>query len=168
MNGYTLREIKEEDLEKVTEIYNHYVQNTTATFHQYTLQPEEMKPLVFFDNAKYMAFVIIGKGDICGYCLLTQFKTREAYNHTAEITVYLDPNHVGKGIGSRAVKHIEDFANSKDIHVLVAVICGENDKSIKLFERNGYFKCAHYKEVGKKFGRLLDVVSYQKILLDKV
>jgi L-amino acid N-acyltransferase YncA len=50
------------------------------------------------------------------------------------------------------------------MHVLMATICGENDKSIRLFEKNGYFKCAHYKEVEEKFGELLDVVAYQKIL----
>ncbi len=48
--------------------------------------------------------------------------------------------------------------------MLVATICGENAASIGVFAKNGYEKCAHYKEVGQKFGQLLDVVAYQKIL----
>lgn len=63
-----------------------------------------------------------------------------------------------------AVKYIEGFAKNKNIHVLVATICGENSGSINLFEKNGYTKCAHYKEVGEKFGQFLDVVAYQKII----
>ncbi|WP_394325579.1 GNAT family N-acetyltransferase [Methanosarcina barkeri] len=52
----------------------------------------------------------------------------------------------------------------QNIHVLIATICGENSKSINLFVRNGFSKCAHYKEVGEKFGQLLDVMAYQKII----
>jgi phosphinothricin acetyltransferase len=58
----------------------------------------------------------------------------------------------------------EEFAQRTGIHVLIVTICGENNMSIKLFEKNGYFKCAHYKEVGKKFGQWLNVVAYQKII----
>jgi phosphinothricin acetyltransferase len=71
---------------------------------------------------------------------------------------------VGRGLGGRGAQFIEDVAKSNGIHVLVATICGENEASIRLFERNGYEKCAHFREVGKKFGRWLDVVAYQKIL----
>ena len=63
-----------------------------------------------------------------------------------------------------AIRYIEEFAKKQKLHVLVATICGENEASIHLFAKNGYVKCAHYKEVGQKFGQLLDVVAYQKIL----
>ena len=164
MVQYRLEELREEQLTNITEIYNHYVLHTTATFHDHPIAIEEMKELVFFDNPKYKTFVITDDNNICGYAILTQFKKREAYDGTAEVTVYLKPDYIRKGLGSLAVKYIEDIAKNSNIHVLVAIICGENHKSIKLFERNDYFKCAHYKEVGKKFGKLLDVVSYQKII----
>jgi phosphinothricin acetyltransferase len=164
MNDYRFEEAREEHLPKLLEIYNYYILNSTATFHINPISMEEMREIIFFDNPKYKAFVIKEKEDICGYCILTQFKKREAYDISAEVTVYLKPDYVGKGIGSLAIKHIETLARKNDIHALIAIICGENEKSIKLFEKNGYIKCAHYKEVGKKFGRLLDVVCYQKII----
>lgn len=164
MNDIKFREMQIEHLPSVLEIYNYYVINTTATFHAHTLTIDEMKELVFFDNPKYRTFVIVDNGVICGYVILTQHKKREAYDGTAEVTVYLRHDYVGKGVGSLAVKFIEQYASTKELHVLIAGICGENSKSINLFERNGYMKCAHYKEVGKKFGKLLDVVAYQKIL----
>jgi phosphinothricin acetyltransferase len=162
MGKFCFYEMKEEYLDQVLQIYTHYVLNTTATFHSRLLTREEMREIVFFSSEKYKTFVICEEEEICGYVLITQHKKREAYDGTAEVTVYLKPDFIGKGIGSMAIKHVEDYAKKHQLHVLVATICGENEESIRLFEKNGYIKCAHYKEVGQKFGQLLDVVAYQK------
>lgn len=161
---YQFHEMTERYLDEVLRIYSHYVLNTTATFHSSQPTREDMKKLVFYERECYRAFVISAGEEICGYVFITQHKAREAYDGTAEVSVYLKPAYIGQGLGSLAVKHIEDFAKNQGLHVLVATITGENDKSISLFARNGYEKCAHYKEVGQKFGRRLDVVAYQKIL----
>lgn len=164
MSDYLFKEAREEHISDLLDIYNYYVLNTTATFHSKSLTEEAMKELIFFNNPKYRTFVIVKDEIICGYVLLTQHKSREAYDRTGEVTVYLRPESIGTGIGSLAVKYIEEFAKSKGFHVLIATICGENHQSIKVFERNGYEKCAHYKQVGSKFNQWLDVVAYQKIL----
>jgi len=164
MEKYSLREMTEEYLDEVLQIYTYYVLNTTATFHSQPLTREAMREIVFFDTEKYKTFVICENGKVCGYVLITPHKKREAYYGTAEVTVYLKPDYTGQGLGSMAVKHMEEYAKKHKLHVLVATICGQNEKSIRLFEKNGYWKCAHYKEVGQKFKQLLDVVAYQKIL----
>lgn len=151
-------------LKDVLDIYTYYVLNSTATFHAHGLSLQEMKELTFFDNSLYRTYVIFADNELSGYVILTQHKKREAYNGTAEVTIYLKQEYTGLGIGSRAIKFIEEYAISKRIHVLIATICGDNISSINLFSHNGYEKCAHYKEVGRKFGQLLDVVAYQKIL----
>lgn len=164
MQEHLFQEVKDHHISDLLEIYNYYVLNTTATFHASPLDEQAMKGLVLFKDTKYKTFVIIENGYINGYVLLTQHKNREAYDKTGEVTVYLKPGVIGKGLGTMAVKHIEEFAKNVGFHTLIATICGENDKSIKVFERNGYEKCAHYKEVGMKFGQWLDVVAYQKLL----
>jgi phosphinothricin acetyltransferase len=157
-------EMKPKYLQDVLDIYMYYVLNTTATFHMHTLDKKEMQELVFFDNSKYKAFVMIEQGEICGYVIMSPYKKREAYIDTAETTIYLKNDKLGRGLGSLAVNYIEQYARLQGIHVLIAGICGENNRSIRVFEKNGFEKCAHYKEVGQKFGKLLDVVAYQKIL----
>jgi len=164
MRSYNFKELEENDLSEVTKIYNHYVINTSATFHAHPLFTDEMRELVFFESAKYKTYAILDGHIMVGYLIITQHKKREAYDGTAEVTIYLKPEYTGKGIGSPAIKFAEEVAGKYSIHVLVATISGNNDKSIKLFEKNGFVKCAHYKEVGKKFGQWLDVVAYQKIL----
>lgn len=164
MEEYYFREMTEEYLDKVLQIYTHYVLNTSATFHSQPPTRQTMREIVFFDNEKYKTFVICKEAEVCGYVLITQHKKREAYDGTAEVTIYLKPAYIGKGLGSMAIKYIEEYAKKQYLHVLVATICGQNEESIRLFEKNGYLKCAHYKEVGQKFGQRLDVVAYQKII----
>ena len=154
----------EQHLDTVLEIYTHYVLNTTVTFHSKPPSRDEMKDIVFFNSDRYKTFLICDDDEVCGYVLITQHKKREAYDVTAEVTIYLKPDCAGKGLGSMALNHIEEYAKTQNLHVLVSNICFENKASIKLFERNGYWKCGHFKEIGHKFGQRLDMLAYQKIL----
>jgi phosphinothricin acetyltransferase len=124
----------------------------------------ELRQIVFLNHEKYQTYLIHYRNEMVGFCFLTQFRKREAYDWTAEIGVYLKPEFTGRGLGGSIVTFLEDIARSKRIRVLLASISGENTSSIRLFERMGFEKCAHYREVGEKFGRLLDIVDYQKIL----
>ncbi|CAM4452699.1 L-amino acid N-acyltransferase YncA [Paenibacillus endophyticus] len=76
----------------------------------------------------------------------------------------MDPDHVGKKVSTAAIRFLETQARELGFHVLVATICTKNERSIRMFERLGYEKSAHFKEIGNKFGRWLDIASYQKIL----
>ncbi len=156
--------VKEEIVDELRDIYQYYINHTTATFHKKEISKEEMRELVLFSHPKYESYVIRYSGELCGYVILTQYKGREAFDYTAEVTIYLKSGYEGKGLGSCALEFIEQRARTKDLHVLIALICGENKGSIALFEKHGYEKCAHYKEVGYKFSRWLDLVCYQKML----
>ena len=164
MSGIVFREFQSGDMQQTLDIYNYYVVNSNATFHIRPLTPDEMKEILVSDNPKYKTFVVLDNQIICGYAIMAQYKKREAYDGTAEITVYLSHEFLGQGVGSLAVRYIEQYAKTWNIHTLIAVICGENTRSIRLFEKNGYDKCAHLKEVGKKADKHLDVVIYQKLL----
>lgn len=164
MEKIFFEEIEENDLGEILDIYNYYVLNTTATWHFYPLDEAQMKELVFFTDKRYKAFTIRGDARICGYVSVRQYKPREAYADTAEIGIYLHKDCCGKGIGDMALAYIEQFSKENKFHVLLASISRDNMGSIRLFEKNGYEKCACLKEVGRKFGKLLDNVVFQKIL----
>jgi phosphinothricin acetyltransferase len=159
-----IEEYREEHLAELTEIYNYYVLNTTATWHTQPMTADDMRKLVVSGGERYKTFVLTEGRCVCGYVSIREFKPRDAYIGTAEIGIYFRPEYCGRGLGDKAVQHIETYAKSAGFHVLIAAISGENTASIRLFEKNGYEKCAHYREVGIKFGKRLDAVSYQKIL----
>lgn len=164
MSELYLRPVEESFLPELTSIYNYYILNTTVTFHAKEIDIDGMKEILFDDDPRFPSYAIFDGDELCGYCILAHFKKREAYDSTAEVTVYLKPGYERKGIGTYAVGRLEELAVQSGFHVLLAVICEENKGSIGIFSRLGYEKCAHYREVGMKFGRLLDVVCYQKIL----
>lgn len=165
MAQVTFEELKEEHLNAVLEIYNYYIINTSVTFHLHPLNTDELTKVVYLKDQKYKSFIIRYGEVICGYVVLGKHKERPAYDVTAEVAVYLRHDYIQKGIGTLAVKFIEDVARqNKEIHSLIATVCSENKESIRLFEKCGYERCAYYREIGKKFGRYLDLVVYQKII----
>lgn len=160
----SFRPIQKKDLREVASIYNYYVENSTATFHLDPISEMEMEETLLLNHPVYQSFVVLFDEDVCGYCYLGQFRKKEAYDISAEITLYIHPYFTGKKIGVSVLSFMEKTAKELGLKNLVGVITSENTSSIKLFEKCGYFKVGHLKNIGVKFGRALDVVSYQKEL----
>ncbi len=157
-------EMHEKYLDEALAIYSWYVANSTATFQIQSATIDEMRGLLFFEGSQYRSFAALEDGRFVGYGIITRYKTRCAFARTAEITVYLHHEKTGRGYGKAMVTHLEAFARSGGLHVLIAQISGENSGSCTLFERCGYRKCSHYHEVGYKFERWIDLVCYEKKL----
>lgn len=155
----------DQHLPSILEIYNHYILHTTATFSIEPLTIEEIKKVVVSGHPRFPTFVIVDGEEVIGYVLLARYKPREAYDRTAEVTIYLKEGQVGRGIGKLAMSFIEETAHKLNFKVLLGVICKENEESIRIFEKFGYFQCAHFIQVGEKFGKILDVVIYEKLLI---
>ncbi len=151
-----------ENLHAVKAIYDWYIKNATATFHTEPITLEQLQEFIFIDHLLYKSFLIHADDELAGYCFLTYHKKRPAYDRTAEISIYLKPEFAGKGIGREALRCLEDIAKEIGLKNLVGVITGDNLSSMALFEKAGFIKCAHFKNVGEKFGKVLDVVAYQK------
>ncbi|MCK9593099.1 MAG: N-acetyltransferase family protein [Methanoregula sp.] len=154
--------VTENNLGSIKEIYDYYIVNSTATFHGEKITIPELKEFLFIAHPKYRSFILRENNVIIGYCFLTRYKKRQAYDRTAELSIYIKPEYTGKGIGVVALKYLEEAAKNSGIHVLVGTLCGENNASIRLLEKSGYTRCAHMKNIGEKFGKILDVVIYQK------
>lgn len=152
------------DLVAIKEIYDYYITKTTATFHTHPISFEELREIIPFYNKKYPSYLVKVDGKTAGYCYLSQFKKRQAYDRTAEATVYLKQEFCGQGVGFQTVTFLEQAALRRDIKVLLGTITGTNENSIRLFAKCGFTKCAHFNQVGQKFDELLDVVIYEKIL----
>jgi phosphinothricin acetyltransferase len=115
MSGVIIEEFGEEHLQSALDIYNYYIANTTATFHTRELSKDEMRELVFFHSDKYKTFVLKDNGAILGYVSLKPYSKREAYEKTAEVTVYIRQDHIGGGLGRTAVRYIEEFGRILDV-----------------------------------------------------
>jgi L-amino acid N-acyltransferase YncA len=164
MQDIVFRELEESDIPSLMDIYNHFVMHTTFSFHTEPVALAEFTESVIHANPRYRTFVIMLEGNLQGYVQVMPHKKKQAYDTTGEVTIYLHPECVGKGIGTAALQHIEDIAKQNGFHVLIATICADNSRSMQSFMKNGYSQCAHFREVGFKWGKYLDIVTYQKII----
>ena len=166
MKETTFIEMQEDDLPAVLDIYNHYIATTTVTFDPEPIPMETFRTRILLNHDLYKAYVVQQTSEIAGFCFLCQFNKHESYDQTAEMGVYIKPEYTRQGVGSRAVGHLQKIAAAKGIKVLIASISGENEASIVLFRKLGWEECAHFRRVGEKWGRAIDVVFFQKSLED--
>lgn len=162
---FALRSVKDTDAQAIADIYNHYVEATTTSFETEPLTVEQMGERIALISAEYPYFVCVSpaEGDkVVGYCCAHLWKERRAYCNTLEVTIYLDPQHKGRGAGSLLMRRlIEACREMKTCRNLIACITEENAESIKFHAKMGFEKVSHFKKVGNKLGRWLDVVDMQ-------
>lgn len=156
------REIEEDDLTTIKEIYDWYIGHSTATFHTEPITIEQLKEFIYINHPLYNSYLIYKGKEIAGYCYLTNYKKRQAYDRTAEVTIYLKPEFCNRGIGKIALNCLEERAKENGLKNLIGIISGDNAGSISLFEKCDYIKCAHFRNVGEKFNKVIDVVAFQK------
>ena len=164
MSQVTIRLATVDDLETINAIYNHYVATSTSTFQ---LEPETAAArLAWFQQRTPQQPVIVAqKGDtLVGWASLSTHKGREGYNKTTELSIYLRPDDIGQGIGKIMIKDLIRRATDYGYHVLIGGVTTEQTASMRLHESLGFTKVAHFREVGFKFGRWLDVAYFQMLL----
>ncbi len=158
-----IRHAKPEDAGQIAEIYNYYILNTHHTFETEPLSAEEMLERVVEICESYPYLVAEENGEILGYVYATQFKLRQAYKHSVEASIYVKNQAKQKGIGSQLYEKLLAELAETDVHAIMAGISLPNEASVKFHEKLGYEKVAHFKEVGYKLGRWVDVGFWEML-----
>jgi phosphinothricin acetyltransferase len=156
-----------DDLPALTEIQNHYIQNTHITFDVAAFTPEER--IGWFnehsDGKRYRILVAEDeRSRFLGYVATGRFRPKQAYETTVEISVACSPDMVGKGVGTKLYAQILHLLNNEDVHRVVAGIAQPNPASNALHLRFGFRPVGTFTEVGRKFGRYWDVTWMEKCL----
>ncbi|QJD98487.1 N-acetyltransferase [Mucilaginibacter robiniae] len=161
----TIRDAKAADLPYILDIYNHAITHTTAVYQE-TLHTLEMREAWFAEKqaSGFPVWVAVEGEQVVGFCTYGPFRNWPGYRFTVEHSVYLAPSHQGKGIGRLLVEHIINHAREQGNHVLIAGIDADTIPSIRLHQSLGFTEVAHFKQVGYKFGRWLDLKFLQLIL----
>lgn len=165
-SSITIRDVvPAEDGEAVAAIYNHYIAGTTITFEEQPIHSDEMASRIADITQGGLPFLVAeSEGDVRGYAYATKWKGRSAYRFSVEVSVYLDAAHYGKGLGSALYTELFRRLQDMDMHTIIGGIALPNDASIALHERFGLTKIAHFREVGFKFDRWIDVGYWERIL----
>jgi len=165
MNVIILRNAEEADLPAILDIYNDVIINTTAVYSDepHTLQ---MRRDWYFDrvNNNFPVFVAMLGETVAGFCTFGHFRVWPCYRFTAELSLYVNTAYRGNGISKIMLQALIERAEEMNIHVLVAGISADNNISLNLHQSFGFEEVAHFKEVGYKFGRWLDLKFLELIL----
>jgi phosphinothricin acetyltransferase len=154
------------DAEAIRTIYNTEVLSTTVTFDLVERSEEEQRAWIEEHQGVYPAVVAVVDGEVAGFASLSPYRPRPAYSTTAEDSVYVAAAFRGQGVGSALLQSIVELAKAHGFHAIMARIVGDHEVSIALHQRCGFGLVGIEREVGRKFGRWLDVALMQRMVDD--
>jgi phosphinothricin acetyltransferase len=165
-DGYpiSIRPATKSDLKIINDIYNYYVLNSTCTYQE---QPEPFKgrqKWFAHHSPKHPITVAVENNKVVGWGSLSAYHARSAYRRTVENSVYVHHQHHRRGIGSVLLEDLIVRARKAGHRVIIAAIDADQPGSIALHSKFNFKKVGHFKKVGFKFDRWLDVV-YMELLL---
>jgi phosphinothricin acetyltransferase len=160
-----IRQATEQDLPAILAIYNDAILTTTAV---YDYQPHTLAMRQAWYDAKvaggWPLFVADDAGAVVGFSSLGPFRAWAAYKYTVENSVYVAADRRGQGIGKLLLPPLIDAARRMEMHAIIAGIDATNVASYRLHQSFGFVEVAHFREVGYKFGRWLDLKFLELLL----
>ena len=160
-----VRDAVEQDVSALLAIYNEVIATSTAIYMDQPTTLEER--LAWWKGrvaAGYPVLVSEDESGITGFASFGDFRPRPGYRFTVEHSVYVRADQRSRGIGNALMTPLIERAVSMRKHVMVAGVDAENERSLRFHERLGFERVAHFKEVGFKFGRWLDLVFLERRL----
>lgn len=160
-----VRSVTYDDAEAIRRIYNHEVLTSTVTFDMVPRSAEEQLVWIDEHSGAHPAIVAVDDlGQIAGFASLSPYRSRPAYRTSVEDSVYVDASHRGRGVGRLLLEEVVALAALHGFHAVMARVVGNHETSIGLHRSCGFELVGIEREVGRKFGRWLDVALMQRLL----
>ena len=157
-----IREVLNSDISSICEIYNHYVEHSSSTMEYQSVDEDYFRMKIDSSHQSgHFWLVAEHNNQIIGYAYSSQWNPRKGYKNTCEVSIYMSPNVVSKGWGTKLYTELFDRLIKLEILVFIAVITLPNSASISLHEKFGMKKVAHFPKMGIKFDKWLDVGYWQ-------
>lgn len=155
-----------DDAEAVRTIYNREVTGSTVTFDLVPRSLDDQRAWLAAHAGAHPAVVAVLDDQVVGFGSLSPYRDRPAYATTVEDSVYVDPSARGRGVGRLLLDELVRLAGLHGFHSVMARIVGDHGASIALHRACGFELVGVEREVGRKFGRWLDVVLMQNLLAE--
>jgi len=156
---YKIRAMEEKDWMSVYDIYRQGMETNLATFTVENLSYEEFD----HERLKEGRFVLLDEQKVAGWTTLKQAYTIPQYHGVAEVSIYIDQNYQGKGVGSRLLNHLVDYSERIGLWTLEADIFANNYGSQRLHEKCGFRKVGYREKLGKdQYGIWRDSVLMER------
>jgi L-amino acid N-acyltransferase YncA len=162
MSDVAIRSASEPDAARIAAIYNHYVANTVVTFEEEPVSAPDMAARILAVQGQGLPWLVAERaGQVIGYACAARWKTRSAYRHSVETTIYLEQGCQGRGIGKSIYMALLSILKDLGVHAVIGGAAMPNAASVALHEKLGFEHVAHFRQVGFKQGRWVDVDYWQ-------
>jgi phosphinothricin acetyltransferase len=164
VNTVQVRTATEDDLVRVCEIVNHYIEHSVFNFRTEPQRIEDLRAVWTQRHQRFPWLVAVVDGRVIGVAYAGPWNERAAYRWTVETTVYVDGPAHRRGVGDALYAELLDRLRRHGFHSAVAVIALPNDASVRLHERHGFDRVGHLREAGFKHDAWHDVGFWQCLL----
>ncbi|MDG2024575.1 MAG: GNAT family N-acetyltransferase [Actinomycetota bacterium] len=159
-----IRLAKLSDAAAIAEIYNYEVVSGVATFDLVPKSLEEQRDWLRDRSGALPCIVAVADDEVVvGWACLSKYRDRPAYGTSVENSIYVHPDHQGKGVGGLLMGDLLALADEHGFHATFARIAGENPASVALHAKHGFQLVGVEREVGRKFNRWLDITVMQRL-----
>jgi len=160
-----VRDARQADLPSLLAIYNDVIATSTAVYRD---EPATLEDRQQWWAARvgqgYPVLVATERDALIGFASFGDFRAWPGYRFTVEHSVHVRADRRAQGVGTALMRALLERATALGKHVMVAGVDAENAKSLAFHERLGFVRVAHFREVGFKFNRWLDLVFLQRML----
>lgn len=156
-----IRYVNIEDAEQLVNIYNYYIKNTVITFETECIDVTDMKNRIKKKVIDNPWIVYEENNKILGYAYVGEFNSKEAFNKTREVTIYVDKDELGKGIGSKLMYELIERCKEYKFHLLISIITVPNAGSEVLHQKFKFKRVGVLNDAGFKMNKWLDVAYWQ-------
>ena len=162
-----LRPALPDDAAAIAAIYNHYILTTTVSFEELPVDAVDIAQRMAGVVAAGLPYLVAQEEDtVIGYAYATAWRARPAYRHSVETSIYINAAAHGRGAGSALYRLLLTELTARGLHLAIGGITQPNQASVALHEKFGFEKVAHFRQVGRKFGRWIDVAYWERKLGD--
>jgi phosphinothricin acetyltransferase len=159
-----IRLARSDDAAAIADIYNHSVTTSTDVFDLVPRTLAEQQAWLSARSGAHAVLVAHDGTEVVGFASLSPYQSRPAYRTTVEDSVYVRHDRQGEGVGRELLDRLLELATDHGFHAVIARIAGANDGSVALHKACGFEQVGLEREVGRKFGRWLDVVVMERLL----
>jgi L-amino acid N-acyltransferase len=160
-----LRLATPDDAEAIRAIYNLEVTTSTVTFDLVPRSLDDQRAWLAARSGAHAVMIAEVDGIVVGFGSLSAWRDRPAYSTTVEDSIYIHRDHQGAGIGKAMLSELVATATAHGFHACMARIVGGHDASIALHRSCDFDLVGTEREVGRKFGKWLDVVLMERMLM---
>ncbi len=164
MGDIALRPATPADAEAICRIYNQGIEDRVATLETELRTPAERRAWLAARGPRHPVIVAESGGEVVGWASLNAFNPRAAYDHVADLSVYVERGWRGRGVGRRLLERLVALGRELGYHKLVLAAFPFNRAGIALYERCGFREVGVYREQGRLDGRWVDTVVMERLL----